>query len=204
MNTAQRALKSIRHNADRSSRTLRRADVSTAGSSPFLWLGTAVVAALVLALPRATRGWLHGKKVQDIMATSVTSIDASASLMDAAEMMRQTNVGVLPVVGSDGKVDGVITDRDLVVRAMARGADARTTRVGECQTRNVVCARPEWSLAEAMERMAECQVGRLPVVDDGDRLLGIVTLGSLALRSGQEDRTLETAKEVSRRSARSA
>src|SRR5687768_1979593 len=199
MNTAQRALKSIRHHADRSSRTLRSADVSIAGPFPFFWLGAAVVAGLVLALPRATRGWLRGRKVQDVMTTSVTSIDASSSLMDAAEMMRQANIGVLPVVGSDGKVQGVITDRDLVVRAMARGADARTTHVGECQTRHVVCARPEWSLAEAMERMAECQVGRLPVVDDGDRLLGIVTLGSLALRSGQEERTLETAKEVSRR-----
>jgi CBS domain-containing protein len=178
--------------------------VSIGGPSPFLWLGGAVVAVLVLALPRATRGWLHGKKVQDVMATSVTSIDASASLMEAAEMMRHANVGVLPVVGPDGKVEGVITDRDLVVRAMARGADARTTRVGECQTRDLVCARPDWSLAEAMERMAECQVGRLPVVDAGDRLLGIVTLGSLALRSGQEERTLDTAKEVSRRSARSA
>ena len=98
------------------------------------------------------------------MATSVTSIDASASLMEAAEMMRHANVGVLPVVGPDGKVEGVITDRDLVVRAMARGADARTTRVGECQTRDLVCARSDWSLAEAMERMAECQAGRLPVV----------------------------------------
>jgi CBS domain-containing protein len=204
MNTVQRALKSIRHNADRSGRTLRSAELSSVGSSPLIWLGAAIAAALMLALPRAARGWLRGKKVQDVMATSVTAIDASASLMEAAEMMRHANVGVLPVIGSDGKVNGVITDRDLVVRAMARGADARTTRVGDCQTRDVVCARPEWSLAEAMERMAECQVGRLPVVGDGDRLLGIVTLGSLALRSGQEDQTLETAKEVSRRSARSA
>jgi CBS domain-containing protein len=204
MNTAQRALKSIRHSADRSGMTLPSADVSSGGPSPLIWVGAAIAAALMLALPRATRGWLRGKKVQDVMATSVTVIDASASLMEAAEMMRQANVGVLPVVGSDGKVNGVITDRDLVVRGMARGADARTTRVGDCQTRDVVCARPEWSLAEAMERMAECQVGRLPVVGDDDRLLGIVTLGSLALRSGQEDRTLETAKEVSRRSARSA
>jgi CBS domain-containing protein len=204
MNTAQRALKSIRRNADRFSRTLRSGEVSSTVPSPLIWLGAAVAAALMLALPRAPRGWLRGKKVQDVMATSVVPIDASASLMEAAEMMRQANVGVLPVIGSDGKVNGVITDRDLVVRAMARGADARTTRVGDCQTREVVCARPEWSLAEAMERMAECQVGRLPVVDDRDRLLGIVTLGSLALRSGQEDRTLETAKEVSRRSARSA
>jgi CBS domain-containing protein len=204
MNTVQRALKSIRHNADRSGRTLRSADVSSVGSSALIWFGAAIAAALMLALPRAARGWLRGKKVQDVMATSVTAIDASASLMEAAEMMRHANVGVLPVIGSDGKVNGVITDRDLVVRAMARGADARTTRVGDCQTRDVVCARPEWSLAEAMERMAECQVGRLPVVDDRDRLLGIVTLGSLALRSGQEDQTLETAKEVSRRSARSA
>lgn len=204
MKTAQRALKTLRASANGNKWMSGRRDVSSRGTSTTLvWLGAAIAAALMFALPRRAGGWLRGKRVKDVMVKSVIAIESSASLMEAAEKMRQANVGVLPVV-EDGTVRGLITDRDLVVRAMARGADPRATRVGECQTDDVVCARPEWDLHEAMERMAESQVGRLPVVDDGGRLLGIVTLGSLALRAEQDDQTLDTAKEVSRRSARSA
>lgn len=204
MKTAPRALKTLRASANGNKWMSGRRDVSSRGTSTTLvWLGAAIAAALMFALPRRAGGWLRGKRVKDVMVKSVIAIESSASLMEAAEKMRQANVGVLPVV-EDGTVRGLITDRDLVVRAMARGADPRATRVGECQTDDVVCARPEWDLHEAMERMAESQVGRLPVVDDGGRLLGIVTLGSLALRAEQDDQTLDTAKEVSRRSARSA
>ena len=201
MSTAQRTLRSMWQSAG-SGRTFKRAAVPNRGT-PLMWLAAAMGVALMIALPRKASGWLRGKKVKDVMVQSVTAIDASAPLVEAAEKMRQANVGVLPVI-ENGRIRGVITDRDLVIRAMARGSDPRSTRVAECQTTNVVCARPEWDLQEAMDRMAEHQVGRLPVVDESDRLLGIVTLGSLALRAKREDETLETAKEVSRRSARSA
>jgi CBS domain-containing protein len=202
MNTAQRALRSIWHSGS-SGRTLRNAAVASRGTTPLMWLAGAMGVALMIALPPKAGARLRGKKVKDVMVESVTAIDASAPLIEAAETMRQANVGVLPVV-ENGRVRGVITDRDLVIRAMARGSDPRSTRVAECQTSNVICARPEWRLQEAMTRMAEHQIGRLPVVDESDRLLGIVTLGSLALRAKREDETLKTAKEVSRRSARSA
>jgi CBS domain-containing protein len=117
--------------------------------------------------------------------------------------MREANVGILPVL-EHGRIRGLVTDRDLVVRAIAEGADPEATEVREFATRDVVCARPESGLDEAMEVMAECQVGRLPVVDYDNRLVGIVTLSSLALRSGEQDDTLETAQAVSRRSARVA
>jgi CBS domain-containing protein len=202
MNAAQRTLRNLRESADWSGRRRGGVDGGNVGTAA-VWLGAAAVAAIILMLPRRAGGLFRGKKVKDVMVRSVTAIDASASLMEAAEKMRDANVGVLPVL-ENGQVRGVITDRDLVVRAMARGADPRSTRVGECHTSNVVCARPDWSVQEAMDRMAECRVGRLPVVDEEDRPLGIVTLGSLALRSGEEEDTLATAREVSRRSARSA
>jgi len=202
MNTAQRALRSIRQRAN-SRRTFQSSAVGNRGGTPLMWLAAAAGAALMIARARRAGGWLRGKKVKDVMVQSVTAIDASAPLTEAAEKMRQANVGVLPVI-ENGRVRGVITDRDLVIRAMARGSDPRSTRVAECHTSNVVCARPDWDLQEAMDRMAEHQVGRLPVVDESERLLGIVTLGSLALRAKREDETLETAKEISRRSARSA
>lgn len=163
MNAAQRTLRNLRESADWSGRRRAGVDGGNVGTAA-VWLGAAAVAAIILMLPRRAGGWFRGKKVKDVMVRSVTAIDASASLMEAAEKMRDANVGVLPVV----------------------------------------CAWPDWSVREALDRMAECRVGRLPVVDDEGRPLGIVTLGSLALRSGEEEDTLATAREVSRRSARSA
>jgi CBS domain-containing protein len=117
--------------------------------------------------------------------------------------MRDGNVGVLPVV-EGGRLRGLLTDRDIVVRAVARGLDARSTRVAECATPDIVTARPEWSADEAGRAMARHQIGRLPVVDEAGRLVGIVTLSSLALRSQDAEQALHAAEEVSRRSARHA
>ena len=87
---------------------------------------------------------------------------------------------------------------------MADGAVPAMTRVGECATWDIICARGESSIEEAMEVMAECQIGRLPVVDADNRVVGIITLSSLALRSPKQEDALETAQEVSKRSARAA
>jgi len=140
-------------------------------------------------------------KIKDVMVQDVITINPSASLAEAAQLMRQANVGILPVV-EEGQVCGVITDRDLVVRAIAVGADLASTPVGECATGDPVVAHPDWNLDQAMEAMARAQIGRLPVIDDDNTLAGIVTLGSLALRSKKTKETLEAAKAVSSRSVK--
>jgi CBS domain-containing protein len=140
-------------------------------------------------------------KVRDVMVRDVVAIDPSASLAEAAQLMQEANIGILPVV-EEGQVCGVITDRDLVVRAIAVGADLTSTPVGECATGDPVVAHPDWSLDRAMEAMARAQIGRLPVIDDDNALTGIVTLGSLALRAKKDKQTLAAAKEVSRRSVK--
>jgi CBS domain-containing protein len=142
-------------------------------------------------------------KVKDVMVKDVVTIDSLASLVDAARRMRDENVGLLPVVEGD-RVHGVVTDRDLVVRAMAENADPSATRVVECASTDPICARPDWSLDQALNTMAQAQVGRLPVIDDRDHVVGIVTLSSLALRSREKEEALEAAAEVSRRSARAS
>jgi signal-transduction protein with cAMP-binding, CBS, and nucleotidyltransferase domain len=108
---------------------------------------------------------------------------------------------MLPIV-EDGRLRAVVTDRDLVVRAIAQQMDLTGTRAVECATEQPVTAQPDWDIDDALEVMAREQVGRLPVVDDEGRLVGVVTLGSLVLRGGQDKRALETAKEVSRRAAK--
>lgn len=140
-------------------------------------------------------------KIRDVMVRDVVAIDPSASLTEAAQLMREANIGILPVV-EDGQVCGVITDRDLVVRALAVGADLASTPVGECATGDPVVAHPDWDLDQAMDAMARAQIGRLPVIDDDNTLAGMVTLGSLALRSKKDKETLAAAKAVSRRSVK--
>ena len=141
------------------------------------------------------------RKVQDIMVKEVVTIEPSASLTDAARAMEDANIGMLPVV-QDGKVLGVITDRDIVVRAVAREADPASTAVGDCLSINAIVAHPDWTTERAMQTMAQAQVGRLPVLDDDDRLVGVVTLSSMAFRAPEKGEALEAAQEVSRRSAK--
>jgi CBS domain-containing protein len=143
------------------------------------------------------------RNVRDVMVKDVVTIEPSASLADAARRMDNANVGMLPVV-EDGRVKGVITDRDIVVRAVAHEVDPRTTSVGACLSGGTISAHPDWSTERAMQAMAQAQVGRLPVLDDDDRLVGVVTLSSMAFRAPQKREALEAAQEVSRRSARSA
>lgn len=97
-----------------------------------------------------------------------------------------------------------MTDRDLVVRAMAEGVEPGTVPVREVLTEEVVVASPDWTTDRAMQTMAAAKLGRLPVIDDRARVVGIVTLSSLVLRGRDREEALEAAKEVSRRSARRA
>jgi CBS domain-containing protein len=146
-------------------------------------------------------GPAHASTVQDVMVSRVVTIEPSASLADAARAMKEANVGMLPVI-DDGRVTGVITDRDIVVRGIARAVDVSSTAVGDCLSSEVICARPEWTTDHAMKAMGDAQIGRLPVVDSEDRLVGVVTLSSMAFRAPDKGEALETAQEVSRRSAR--
>jgi CBS domain-containing protein len=143
------------------------------------------------------------RTVREVMVKDVVCIEPSASLSEAARAMEHANIGMLPVV-EDGKLLGVITDRDIVVRALAREADAAATAVGDCFSGDAIVAHPDWTTEHAMQTMAQAQIGRLPVVDDEESLVGVVTLSSMAFRAPDKSDALEAAQEVSRRSARRA
>jgi CBS domain-containing protein len=187
---------------DRGKQAARGAVQRMDRTDPSLWVAFGVlgIGAALLVARLMMRRW---RTVEAFMVRHVVTIDAKASLLDAARRMRDDNVGVLPII-DNGKLTWIVTDRDLVVRALARGAEAATTRVEDCASTTVVSARPHWSAEEALRVMRECRIGRLPVVDDDHKLVGIVTLSSLALRAPDDDGALETAREVSRRSARAA
>lgn len=173
---------------------------------PYAWLGLGLLAGAALAaLARAADGGSRRRRrVGEVMITDVVTIDPSATVIEASRRMQEANVGMLPVV-EQGILRGVITDRDIVVRVLARGADPAMVKVGECaSTAPLAAARPDWDDEEALRVMETCQIGRLPVTDEQRRLLGVVTLSSLALRLPDGTRAFEAARQVSRRSARIA
>jgi CBS domain-containing protein len=119
------------------------------------------------------------KHVEEVMTRDVESVRPDASLKEAAEMMRTLNEGSLPVVDGE-KLAGIITDRDIVVRAVAKGMDINTTKINDFMSPAVVTVTGDQTAQEAAKLMAQHQVRRLPVVEDG-RLIGIIAIGDLAV-----------------------
>ena len=128
-------------------------------------------------------------KLREIMAQPVVRIHPGENVAVAARLLERSNIGCLPVCGSDGKLCGVVTDRDLVVRCLAAGKNPGTTSVREVMTRQTLAAFPDMEAREAAALMGQHQVRRLPVLENG-RLCGMVSLGDLA-RTGEEGEALE-------------
>ena len=126
------------------------------------------------------------KTIKDVMTRGVEALEPNATLKQAAEKMRQLNVGPMPVCIGD-KLVGMVTDRDIVVRGIAMGHDPNTSKVSAVMTEDVEVIHPDASLKEAAALMSVSQIRRLPVVDDDQKLIGIVSLGDLA--KGASDTT---------------
>jgi len=126
-----------------------------------------------------------GKHVKDAMTSDVKTATSSQSLTDAARLMKQEDVGSVPVVDGERLV-GVLTDRDIVVRGIADGSNPNTIKVGDIASRDVVTVRPDDDLDEALRLMAQHQVRRLPVVEDG-QLVGVVAQADVALEAKEKD-----------------
>ena len=127
--------------------------------------------------PRSTA---HRRRCADVMKTVPQAVREDDPLRLAAEIMSAANIGFLPVCDDGGRVVGTITDRDIVVRAVAPGLDPDARRVGEVMSRNVVSCRPDDELSLAEQFMAHYQVSRLVVTDDDDILEGIISLSDIA------------------------
>jgi CBS domain-containing protein len=113
-------------------------------------------------------------------------ISPEATLQRAAAMMRDLDVGSLPVVDGD-RVAGVLTDRDIAVRAVAEGKDARTTRAREAMSQQLICCFEDQDVCEAARLMRDNQVRRLPVLNQDDLLVGVVALADLAIHGPKEE-----------------
>jgi CBS domain-containing protein len=123
-------------------------------------------------------------QVRELMSRDVATIDPGTTLRDAARRMAALDVGALPVSEEDRLV-GMITDRDIAVRGIAKGYGPDTP-VRDLMTNDVICARVDQDIEEVATKMSEAQVRRLPVIDDQQRLCGIVSLGDLARETNDD------------------
>ena len=141
------------------------------------------------------------KSVRDAMTEDPRSIGASASVVEAARLMRERHIGALPVT-EDEQLVGMITDRDIATRVVAENAVPEATSVGEVYSRDLITVEPSNELEEALQLMARHQVRRLPVVENG-RLVGMVAQADIALKESERTRELvEAISEPSERERR--
>jgi CBS domain-containing protein len=134
-------------------------------------------------------------KISDVMTPNPRTVQLSDTIETAAKIMRDEDTGAIPVVEDGSHVAGMITDRDIVIRAIADG-DFEAT-MDDILSDDVVCATPDMTTAEAAELMAEHQIRRLPVVDEDENLVGMVSLGDLAVKEGRDGRTGDTLESIS-------
>lgn len=137
-----------------------------------------------------------GTKVREVMSDRPRCVSPDTPVSEAAQLMETEDVGALPVLDGD-ELAGMVTDRDIVVRAIAKGKDPRGMPVREVSTRDVVSVRGDEDLSEALKLMASYKVRRLPVVDDGNRLIGVLAQADAALEA-KEKAVGQMVEEISR------
>lgn len=135
-------------------------------------------------------------KIRDVMTSNPRTIEPSTSVQEAAKLMRDQDVGPIPIV-ERGSVVGILTDRDIVLRVVAEGKDPSSTSAGEVASRDLVTVDPEQTLDEALRLMAKHQVRRLPVSEEDGKLVGIVAQADVALQADDRS-TGEVVEEISK------
>ena len=132
-------------------------------------------------------------KIADVMTRDVELTSPEATLQEAAKTMAKEDVGFLPV-GEHDRMVGMITDRDIAVRAVAMGRDPKTTKVRDAMTERVLYCFEDEDVEKAAESMSRELIRRLPIVDRNKRLVGVVSLGDIAVRDnpGKAGKTLSS------------
>lgn len=179
--------------------------------------------------PRSRYGEAAGRsrlRVRDIMTRNLAVATRDTNLHDVARMMKEEDTGVIPVVElrsnggnggtagtetnearlntsnySHGKLLGLITDRDIVLRAVAEGKDCNATRAEEVMSTDVYSARPHERVVDAIRRMGDKQVRRIPITNENGNLLGIVSMGDIAVETEADGELAEALEDISRESS---
>ena len=136
-------------------------------------------------------------KVSEVMTTEVESVPMSSTVEEVASIMKVENIGSVPVVDEDDDLVGIITDRDIVVRCVAEGKNPSDTSIEEILSPELETIEPDVEIEEATQLMADRQIRRLPVCKDGE-LVGILSIGDLAVKTSRAEASTQALREISR------
>ena len=139
------------------------------------------------------------KICEDIMTPNPIWCLPTDTVKRIAELMKQNNIGSIPVIENEQtkKLIGITTDRDLALRVIAEGRDAKSTKVEAVMTRKVITCRGDDDIQVAMNSMSEHQIRRILIVDNVNKILGIISQADVATRVDQAEKTAEVVKEIS-------
>ena len=133
----------------------------------------------------------------EIMTGNPEYVRPTDSVMKAAQLMKSQDVGPIPIVKDGKTLEGIVTDRDLALKVVAKGLDPKTTPVEDVMTDNVVTCNANDDIQKALELMQKHQVRRIPVVDSDDHLLGIIAQADVATRLGSARTTGKIVEDIS-------
>lgn len=144
------------------------------------------------------------KKCNEVMTQKTVCCLPDDTVAKVAQLMQSENIGSIPVIENlpTQKLIGIVTDRDLVLKIIAKGQDPKSTKVEAVMTRQVVTCLAEDDLQKALDAMAEHQLRRIPIVDHDYKIVGIIAQADVATRVNQPEKTAEMVKEISQSNAK--
>jgi CBS domain-containing protein len=139
------------------------------------------------------------KKCNEVMTKNPVCCLPNDMAAKVAQLMQGENIGSVPVIENEQtqKLVGIVTDRDLALQIVAEGLDAKSTKVEAVMTRKVVTCRAEDDMQKALDAMSEHQLRRIPIVDNDNKILGIISQADVATRVNQPEKTAEVVKDIS-------
>jgi CBS domain-containing protein len=143
------------------------------------------------------------KKCNEVMTKNPVCCQPDDMVVKVAQLMQRENIGSIPVIENEQtqKLVGIVTDRDLALKIVAKGQDAKSTKVEAVMTRKVVTCRVGDDLQKALDAMAEHQLRRIPIVDNDNKVVGIIAQADVATRVNQPEKTATMVKEISQSKA---
>lgn len=139
------------------------------------------------------------KKARDVMTKDLIYASPQDTVSHVAQLMKREDIGPVLIVDNEEskRLVGIVTDRDLALKVVAEGRDPQTTYVEEVMTRKLITCRPDDDIDNTMKAMAQYQLRRIPVVEDDNRLVGIISQADVATRVDEPEKTAEVVKEIS-------
>jgi len=143
------------------------------------------------------QGKSGSRQVRDVMTSDPECVNQGADLKEVARIMKERDTGVVPVVDAGNKIIGLITDRDIVVRGLAEGKDLADCRVDELMTKQIRSVKEDTPIDDVLTLMQSAEIRRVPVVNGQNELIGIVSLGDIAVSTDKDGKVGKAIEDIS-------